>query len=361
MPDLLNLLKCALFSMALPLTLIAPVTVPAQQKPPEPPPTPVRAVPIIRETLNVEVTAVGTLRADETVMVRPEIAGRVAAIQFREGQAVNAGDPLATLDQGEYQAQLAGSVAQLALEESSFRRLQDLDRKNLTSRQNLDEVKARLDAARARRELDQVRLEKTVIRAPFSGTVGLRLVSPGAYVKPGDDLVNLESLGSMKLDFRVPEIYLARLAAGQNLTVRVDAYPEQGFEGTIYAIDPALDPETRTVLLRARLPNKGNKLRPGLFARVSLILERRENALVAPEQAIVPLGQKTFVYRVVDSKAVMTPVKLGLRRPGQVEILEGVNAGDLVVTDGQLKIRDGATVAVPSAPGTSPPGAKGPG
>jgi membrane fusion protein (multidrug efflux system) len=155
----------------------------------------------------------------------------------------------------------------------------------------------------------------------------------------------------MKLDFRVPETYLARLASGQTLAVRVDAWPDQSFEGAIYAIEPGVDEETRTVLLRARLPNKGNKLRPGLFARVSLVLERRDNALVAPEQAIVPVGQQTFVYRVIDSKAVMTPVKLGLRRPGQVEILEGLNAGDVVVTDGQLKIRDGAAVKVLPTPG----------
>jgi membrane fusion protein (multidrug efflux system) len=330
--------------------LVGPVPVLAQQKLPEPPPMPIKAAPVTRATLNVEVTAVGTLRADETVMIRPEIAGRVTIIHFKEGQMVSAGDPLLTLDQDEYKAQLAGSAAQVGLEESSYHRLQDLQRKNLTSQQNLDETKARLDAARAQQELNRVRLERTVIRAPFAGTVGLRLVSPGAYVKPGDDIANLESLGAMKLDFRIPETYLARLNVGQTLTARVDAYPDQSFEGNIYAIDPALDPETRTVLLRARLPNKGNKLRPGLFARVSLILERRENALIAPEQAIVPVGQKTFVYRVVDGKAVMTPVKLGLRRPGQVEILDGLNAGDLVVTDGQLKIRDGAPVTV------SPPG-----
>ena len=332
----------------------------AQQKTPEMPPTPVRAEPVTRATLNVEVTAVGTLRADETVMIRPEIAGRVATIHFKEGQAVNAGEALVTLDQDEYKAQLAGSSAQVGLEESSYQRLQDLQRKNLTSQQNLDETKARLDAARAQQELNRVRLERTVIRAPFAGTVGLRLVSPGAYVKPGDDIANLESLGSMKLDFRVPETYLARLSVGQTLAVRVDAWPDQSFEGSIYAIDPALDPETRTVLLRARLPNKGNKLRPGLFARVSLILERRENALVAPEQAIVPVGQKTFVYRVVDGKAVMTPVRLGLRRPGQVEIIEGLSVGDLVVTDGQLKIRDGAPVVLPPAPGTQSPGGQPP-
>ena len=315
---------------------------------------PVKTAPVTRETLNVEVTAIGTLRADETVVIRPEIAGRVAAIHFKEGQAVRQGEPLATLDQAEYQAQLASSAAQLALEESSFQRLQDLDRRKLTSQQNLDEARAKLDAARADQELNRVRLDKTVIRAPFDGTVGLRQVSPGAYVKPGDDIANLESLGLMKLDFRVPETYLARLQAGQSLVVRVDAYPDQLFDGAIYAIEPGVDEETRTVLLRARLPNKGNKLRPGLFARVSLVLERRENALIVPEQAIMPVGQKTFVYRVMEGKAVMTPVILGLRRPGQVEILEGVNAGDQIVTDGQLKIRDGAAVNVLPPPGIQP-------
>lgn len=315
------------------------------------PPLPVKVAPVARATLDVEVTAVGTLRADEAVIIRPEIAGRVATIHFKEGQKVRQGEPLITLDQDEYHAQLASSAAQLALEESSYGRLQDMDRKNLTSQQNLDEARARLDTARAQQELNRVRLSKTVIRAPFDGVIGLRRVSPGAYVKPGDDIAALEDLGAMKLDFQVPEVYLARLAVGQQLTMRVDAYPDQGFEGVIYAIEPALDEETRAVLLRARLPNPGNKLRPGLFARVTLILERRENALVVPEQAIVPLGQKIFVYRVTDGKAAMTAIEPGLRRPGLVEILEGANAGDLVVTDGQLKIRDGAAVTVLPAAG----------
>ena len=337
-------LKRAVLGTAFVIVSTSPLAVLAQTQ--AMPPLPVKAAPATHATLNVEVTAVGTLRADETVMVRPEIAGRVETIHFREGQKVHQGEPLVTLDQEEYQAQLASSTAQLALEQSSYRRLQDMDRQQLTSQQNLDEAKAKLDTARAQQELNRVRLSKTVIRAPFDGMIGLRKISPGAYVKPGDDIVALESLGAMKLDFRVPETYLARLAVDQRLTARVDAYPEQSFEGTIYAIEPALDEETRTVLLRARLPNPHNQLRPGLFARVSLILERRENTLVVPEQAIVPVGQTTFVYRVVDGKAVMTPVKLGLRRPGLVEILEGLSAGDLVVTDGQLKIRDGAAVTV---------------
>ena len=351
-------LKRAVLGTAFVIVSMSPLAVLAQTK--AMPPLPVKAAPATHATLNVEVTAVGTLRADETVMVRPEIAGRVETIHFREGQKIRQGEPLVTLDQEEYQAQLASSAAQLALEQSSYRRLQDMDRQQLASQQNLDEAKAKLDTARAQQELNRVRLSKTVIRAPFDGMIGLRKISPGAYVKPGDDIVALESLGAMKLDFRVPETYLARLAVDQRLAARVDAYPEQSFEGTIYAIEPALDEETRTVLLRARLPNPDNKLRPGLFARVSLILERRENTLVVPEQAIVPVGQTTFVYRVADGKAVMTPVKLGLRRPGLVEILEGLSAGDQVVTDGQLKIRDGAAVQVLPPTETQPaPATKG--
>lgn len=345
--------KGAALSVVL-MILVFPALTLAQQKPPETPPVPVKTALVIRDTLSLEITAVGTLRADETVIIRPEITGRVATLHFKEGQAVNEGEPLVTLDQGEYQAQLAGSTTQVGLEEISYRRLQDLQRKNLTSPQVLDEAKARLDAARAAQMLAQVRLDKTVIRAPFAGTLGLRLVSPGAYVKPGDDIVNLESLGAMKLDFRVPEIYLARLATGQTLTMRVDAYPDQSFEGILYAIDPAVDPETRTVLLRARAPNKANRLRPGLFVRVNLILERRENALMVPEQAIVPLGQTPFVYRIVDGKAAKTPVKLGIRRPGTVEILEGLKADDHIVTDGQLKIRDGAAVTILPSPDKNP-------
>ncbi len=330
----------------------------AQQNATEPQPMAVKAAPVTRTTLEVEATAVGTLRADETVMIRPEIAGRVVTIHFQEGQTVRAGDPLVTLDPEEYRAQLAGSTAQVDLDVISYRRLQDLQRKNLTSQQNLDEAKAKLDAARAQQALDQVRLERTVIRAPFAGTVGLRLVSPGAYVKPGDDIVNLESLGAIKLDFRVPETFLARLATGQRLTARVDAYPDREFEGAIYAIDPALDPETRTVLLRARLPNPDNRLRPGLFARVNLVLEQRKNTLVVPEQAIVPMGRNPFVYRVVDGRAVTTPVELGLRRPGVVEVLDGLADGDWVVTDGQLKIRDGAAVTVLPSPDAPPTASK---
>lgn len=342
---------CRAVLTALLLLSLPPFTTVAQMPPPMV--LPVKAVPVIQDTIIAELGALGTLRSDEAILIRPEIAGRVQTIHFQESQLVNKGEPLITLDQAEHKANLDRSTAQLRLEQISFERVRDLYNKQLTSRQNLDEAQAKLDAARADQAVDQARLEKTVIRAPFPGVVGLRQVSVGAYVSPGQDLAALGSIGSIKLDFQVPEIYLAKLRNGQPLTIQVDAYPDRVFPGSVYAIDPALDAETRTLRLRARLPNPDSLLRPGMFARVALILEKREKALLVPEQAIVPQGQRTFVFRVVDGKAVLTPVTLGQRRPGQVEILEGVKANELIVTDGQIKLRDGIPVSVLPANGRS--------
>lgn len=315
---------------------------------------PVKAEPVIRDTLIVDITALGTLRSEEAVMIRPEIDGRIQTIHFQEGQVVGKDTPLVTLDQAQYRAALAGSTADAELARISYERLQDLYARRLTSRQNLDEAKAKLDAARARQDLDQVLLDKTVIRAPFTGILSLRRVSPGAYVKEGDDIVGLGSIGSLKLDFRIPELYLPKVRPNQTVQIQVDAYPDQIFEGSVYAIDSAVDEETRTILLRARLPNPDNQLRSGMFARLKLTVEKRPNALLVPEQAIVPMQDKSFVFRVVDGKAALTPVNLGQRRPGQVEITAGLNPQDIVVTDGQTKIFDGSPVAVLKPPADSP-------
>lgn len=335
------------------LALVILFTGVASAQPGGPPAMPVKVAPVTKDAVAVDITALGTLRSEEAVMVRPEIAGRVQTIHFKESQLVNKDDPLVTLDQAEYQAQLAGSTAEAEMERISHDRIRDLSARQLTSRQNLDEAKAKLDSARARQTLDQVRLDKTVIRAPFSGVVGLRRVSPGAYVKEGEDIVTLGSIGTIKVDFRVPEVHLPKLAAGQTIQAQVDAYPGSVFQGTVYAIDPALDEETRTVLVRARLPNPDSRLRPGMFARLKLTVERRPNALLVPEQAIVPMQDKLFVFRVVDGKAALTPVTVGLRRPGQVEITAGLNADDMVVTDGQMKLFDGVPVTVLNPPEAS--------
>lgn len=293
-----------------------------------------------------EAVAVGTLRADESVMLRPEIAGRVAEIGFDEGVSVKKGALLVRLDQAELSAVVASSSALAKLDQQRAERAEDLFKKGFISQQALDEARSNLARSRAKQAEDQARLAKTEIRAPFAGVAGLRQVSQGAYVAAGTDIARLEKIDQLKLDFRVPEAYLAQLRAGQQLKVQVDAYPKDAFAGAIYAIEPAVDEATRTVQIRARIANAELKLRPGMFGRVQLQLAVREKAVWIPEQAIVPRGQESFVFRVADGKAELVKVQTGARRVGEVEIRSGLAAGDLVVTEGTQRIGPGAAVNV---------------
>lgn len=333
----------------------------AQQKPR--PSMPVRAVAAKAAPAVVETGAIGTLRADEGVMIRPEVAGRIDQIKFAEGQQVKAGSLLVTLDAGETRAQLQSSSVQVALEKQRLERSEDLFRKGFISQQSLDEQRSNHARAAAKLREDQVRLAKSEIRAPFSGVAGLRQVSEGAYVAAGTDIARLEKLDQLKLDFRVPETFLAQLRAGQPVRIAVDAYAGEEFRGAIYAIEPAIDEQTRTVLARARVGNAQMKLRPGMFARVQLTLGVRPNAVWIPEQAIVPRGQDSFVYRVTLGKAELVKVQTGMRKVGEVEIARGLAAGDLVVTEGTQKIGPGAPVTVmgrkPAAPAAAAADKKG--
>lgn len=303
-----------------------------------------------------DVTAVGSVLANESVMIRPELDGRIAEIHFQEGRPVAKGAKLVSLDASEIEAQLAAVRSELSLNRSRMARAEELQKKNFISAQALDEARQNLNSSLAREAEIVARLAKSVVRAPFDGVAGVRQVSPGAYVKAGQDIARLEGIGTVKLDFRVPETYLARIRDGQEVSVRVDAYPEQVFSGSIYAVEPAVEEASRTVLARARIPNPGIKLRPGMFARVSLVLGERENALIVPEQAIVPRGRESFVFRVVDGKAALTEVKTGHRVPGEVEILAGLSASDVIVTDGQLRLQNGTPV---KPQGVAPPATAG--
>lgn len=307
---------------------------------------PVKAVVVSRKTVIDGVSAVGTLLANESVMIRPEIDGRIVDFHFQEGQLVRKGDRLVSLDASEVEAQLTSAVAAANLNRSRLKRSEELLAKNFISVQAMDEARENLNQSVAREAEIKAKLAKSTIRAPFEGVTGLRLVSPGAYAKAGQDIARLEGIGVLKLDFRVPEAYLRRIRVGQPLVINVDAYPGEQFAGAIYAIEPAVDESTRTVLLRARLPNPGVRLKPGMFARVSLDLERRDNALVIPEQAVVPRGDGRFVFRIADGNAQLVKVEIGVRRPGEVEILKGLETGESIVVDGQLKLQDGAAVSV---------------
>jgi membrane fusion protein (multidrug efflux system) len=327
---------------------------PAAAAPPKPG-LPVKAQPVKVGKVDSEVSAVGTLIAFEAVVLRPEIAGRIVELNFQEGQAVQKGAKLVTFDPSEYQAQLAGSSAEARTEAQRYQRSKELLDQKFVSQDAVDVARGNMERAAAKKRQDEVLLSKTVISAPFSGIVGLRLVSPGAYVKVGEDIARLENISSLKLDFRVPEVYLSQIGPKQDLTIRVDAYPNDTFTGRIYALEPSVDDRTRTVVVRAQIPNQHGKLRPGMFARVNVLLGTRPNAILVPEQAIWPQGRDPFVFKVVDGKAALTKVELGVRRPGEVEVVKGLGPTDMIVTDGQMKLKDGAPVMVlPSQPPAQP-------
>jgi membrane fusion protein, multidrug efflux system len=297
-------------------------------------------------TVIEDLRAVGTLRPNEAVTLVSEIAGRVERIGFREGQAVSAGDVLIELDASILRAELAKARSDLTLARANHERAAALTTRGMTTQRALDEARAALQAAEAGLALAQARLQKATLKAPLAGVVGLRAVSVGAYVTPGERIVELADVDPVKVDFRVQELALSELRRGQPIRVTVDALPGRTFEGEIDAIDPLVDVAGRAIRLRARIPNPRRELSPGLFARVQIVVERRENALLVPESAVFAEGSKRFVYRVVDGRARLTGVQLGQRRPGQVEIRKGLAPDDMIVTAGHEQIRDGARVDV---------------
>lgn len=303
--------------------------------------TPAKAGPLV-ETIQ----AVGTLRPNEAVTVTSEIAGRVVKLAFREGQRVNAGDLLVQLDAAILRAELARSRSELTLARANHERNTRLARDGMASPRTRDESLAALQAAEAGIALAEARLEKTAIRAPLSGVVGLRAISSGAFVEPGTPIVELSDIDPIKLDFRVPELALPSLRNGQSVRVTVDALPGLRFAGEVYAIDPIVEPGGRAVRLRARIPNPDARLTAGLFARVEIVISEREQVLLIPESAVFARGNGRHVFRIVDGRAKLTPVSVGVRRPGQVEIREGLAAGDVVVTAGHQTLRDNGEVEV---------------
>jgi membrane fusion protein (multidrug efflux system) len=327
-------------------------------RPPGPPgggfAVPVEAIKVTVETAQREALAIGTFRSFESVVIRPEVTGRVLDLPFREGDKVTRGQVMVRLDDSVERATLTQAEARLILAKANFARAQTLVARDAGTVKALDEARSGLATAEADITLAKARLEKMSIIAPFDGIAGLRRVSVGDYLSPGAEVVNLEQIDPLKIDFRIPEIFLPAVKDGAEIRVTVDAFPGRSFTGRIYAINPLIDQAGRSIVVRARIDNPGDILRPGLFARVSVTLAVRENAIFVPEQSIIPIGDRSFVYRVVDGKIVNTPVRLGLRRNAAVEVLEGLSPGDQVVTAGQLKVQPGRNVTVVPAPGDTP-------
>lgn len=324
---------------------------------------PVEAEVVKAERIAQEIIAVGSLRSNESVTLSSEIAGRITGIHFREGQPVTKGALLFELDDSIYRAELEQARAGLALSQRNHERAKELFGRSLISTRERDEAAAKLDVDRAAVALAEARLAKARIRAPFDGVVGLRSVSPGDYITAGQPLAPLEQMSVLKADFRLSEAALPAIRVGQLLNLEVDAWPGQTFPGRVYAIDPRLAEDTRSIGVRARVPNDHGRLRPGLFARVRLVTAERADAVLVPEQSIIPQGDKLFVYVIEDGKAAMRPVQLGLRQAGRVEVVDGVQPGETVITAGAQKIGPGAPVMPinlqqPSAPAAAQDGAK---
>lgn len=303
--------------------------------------------------LTDDAQAVGSLRSRQSVMLRPEVSGRVTRINFRDGERVHRGQMLVQLDDQLQAAQVQQSRAELSIARANHRRNQDLVGQGFISQRSVDESAANLQVAEAKLALAEATAARLKVVAPFDGIAGIRTVNLGDYLKDGADIVNIEDLDALFVDFRLPERFQGKLQPGQPALVQIDALPGRRWTAVVQAIDPLVDANGRSIGIRGCIDNRQLALRPGMFARVTAVFGERDHAMVVPEEAIVPQGNRVFVYRLADGPdqdsrtAQRVEVKVGLRRPGQVEIVHGLKAGDMVVTAGQQRIqRDGMPVRV---------------
>ena len=290
--------------------------------------------------------AVGSLRSNQGVMLRPEVSGRVAKLGFGDGQRVRRGQVLVQLDDALQAAQLQQAQAQASIARTNLQRNRELVAQNFVSQSVVDQAQANLEVAEAQVALAQAQLQRMKVLAPFDGFVGIRNVNVGDYVKDGADLVQVEDVSTVWVDFRLPERYLAQLKPGQAVAVTLDALPGRPHTARVQAVDSQLDASGRSVLVRARVANPGGELRSGLFARARIVFSTREQAVTVPEEALVPMGEQQFLIKVIDGAngsklGQRMAARIGVRRAGRVEVLEGLKPGDLVAVAGQARLMRG--------------------
>jgi len=310
--------------------------------------------------LTDDAQTVGSLRSRQGVVLRPEISGRIRDLNFKDGDRVKKGQLLVQLDDQLQQAQLKQAQAELGIAKSNHVRNQELLAQNFISKRTVDESAANMEVSEAKLALAVATAARLKIVAPFDGITGIRTANAGDYLKDGADIVNVEDIDAIFVDFKLPERFQSKVRKGQMADIDLDALPGRKFKALVQAIDPLLDANGRSVSVRGCIDNRSLQLRPGMFARVTQVFGERDKALVVPEEAIVPQGPRTFVIKVVDGtdkddKGVLqkvsqrVEVKIGIRRPGRVEILEGVKEGETIVTAGQQRIQKDGTVLRPSA------------
>ena len=316
-------------------------------------PVTVEAARVELARLSDDTQAVGSLRSRRGVVLRPEVSGRITQLNFTDGQRVRKGQVLVQFDDQLPLAQVQQSQAELSIARANQKRNQELVAQNFISQRSLDESAANLQVAEAKLSLAQATAARLKIVAPFDGIAGIRLVNVGDYLKDGADIVNIEDIEAIFVDFRLPERFQNKVKRGQTAMLDIDALPGRKFDAQIQAIDPLIDANGRSIGIRGCIDNRQLQLRPGMFARVNTVFGVRENARVVPEEAIVPQGGRQFVIKLLEGPNEQTrttkrvEVKVGLRSPGKVEILEGLEPGDTVVATGQQRLqKDGTVVAV---------------
>ena len=299
-----------------------------------------------QQPINETIPLVGTLAANESVELKSEVDGKVERINFREGQRVKAGHVLFVIEGAKLAAQVGQAEAQFNLSQANLKRSEALVQNQTISKQEYDQAVSRYQSDKATLELVRQELSDATIRAPFSGTIGARLVSPGQVVAKGTKLSTLIDSNPMKVEFTVPERYAGKLKKGLKVGVKVAPHPGQEFQGRVYFVSPEVDSQTRTVLVKARIPNKKGKLSPGFFANLDLRLGVIEKAVIVPESALMKQADQVQLYVVSNEKsAELRTVQTGIRLEGLVQIVEGVAPGELVISEGNQKVRPGAPVS----------------
>jgi membrane fusion protein (multidrug efflux system) len=308
--------------------------------------TPVVVEAATQQAFPILVEALGTAVANESVNITAQRSQTITKVMFEDGDLVEAKQPLIELNNRAEVARLNELDVTLTEARRQLQRIKGLAKQSAASEQLLDEQESRVQGLLAQREIAKANLEELVVTAPFSGRLGVRQVSIGSLVRPGDTVTTLDDLSIMKIDFSISENHFSSVKDGQRIVATSVAYPGQIFVGFISNIDSRIDPRTRSIRVRAKIPNPDLQLRPGMLLQINL--EKRVlNALVVPESAIVPEGDLQFVFVVNgDNKAIKTNVEIGERKPGLVEIVSGLEAGQKVITQGTLRVRDGSPVTV---------------
>lgn len=307
-------------------------------------PTVVEYQVITTAPLQEKLLSSGALSANESVEIHPEVSGIIESLSFQEGSRVQAGQVLFTLRADDLKAQLKKLEYSRQLAAANENRQKELLKREAISQQEYDIALTNLNTATAEITALKAQIEKTVIRAPFTGQVGLRAVSLGAYVNPSTKVCNLVSLDPIKIDFAIPAKYAGKIGSGQNIRFRVEG-GTTAYSGTVFAVEPNVEAQTRTLALRAQAPNPGNKLLPGAFASVELVLKQEGQAITIPSQAIIPDLASKRVFVIKEGKAQPVVVTTGLRQAYNVEVTSGLSAGDTVIVSGIQLLKPGSVVA----------------